>query len=54
MTTGNSVRKLTQAHDMSAKTIQAIFHKHMKLSKKSARWLPNLTKGDEEGVSQDM
>jgi hypothetical protein len=43
ITGGESVRKIAQAHDMLIKTVHAIHPKHLKLSKKSARWLPNLT-----------
>jgi hypothetical protein len=37
-----SATKLAQAHDVSAKTVHTILHKHMMFSMKSARWLPNL------------
>jgi hypothetical protein len=36
-----NVRKLAQVYDMSTKMVHAILLKHLKLFKKSARWLPN-------------
>jgi hypothetical protein len=37
-----NVRKLAQVYDISTKMVHAILLKHLKLSKKSARRLPNL------------
>ncbi len=34
-----NVRKLTQAHDVSARTVYAALMRTAKLSKKSARWV---------------
>ncbi len=35
----DNVRKLTQAHDVSARTVYAVLMRTAKLSKKSARWV---------------
>jgi hypothetical protein len=42
--TGNSVTKLTlRLMTCQPKPFKPFFNEHMKLSKKLARWLPNLT-----------
>jgi hypothetical protein len=37
-----NVRKLRQVYNMSTTMVHTILLKHLKLSKKSSRWLPNL------------
>jgi hypothetical protein len=52
-----SVRKLTQAHDVLTKMVNTTLHKELlQLSKMLARWMTICTalRGEEEEASQDM
>jgi hypothetical protein len=50
-----NVIKLSQAHDVSARTVYAALMRTAKLSKKSARWVEKTVfLGDKEGAIQDM
>jgi hypothetical protein len=50
-----NVRKLTQAHDVSARTVYAALMRSAKLSEKSARWGEQAVfLRDEEGAFQDV
>jgi hypothetical protein len=50
-----NVTKLSQAYDVSARTVYAALMRAAELSKKSARWVKKTVfLGDEEGAIQDM
>ncbi len=50
-----NVTKLSQTHDVSARTVYAALMRMAKLSKKSARWVKKrFFLGDKEGAIQDV